>query len=118
MSITSMDKDSTEIFLDVLSRAGHDDLCLRIKRNENMSSHTTMRVGGPADLYVEPAGLLEAAALYNAAGKSGLPCFIMGNGSNLVVSDQGIEGLVIQFGSDLSRIWYEVDPKDDSAVLV
>lgn len=118
MIITSKDKDSTEIFLDALSRAGHDDLCLRIKRNENMSSHTTMRVGGPADLYAEPAGLLEAAALYNAAGKSGLPCFIMGNGSNLVVSDQGIEGLVIQFGSDLSRIWFEADPQDDSAVLV
>ena len=118
MSIAIEDKDNTETFFSVLSRAGHDDLCLRIKRNENMSSHTTMRVGGPADLFAEPAGLLEAAALYNAARTSGLPCFIMGNGSNLVVSDQGIEGLVIQFGSGLSRIWFEEDPRDAKAVLV
>lgn len=116
---TANDNDNrTDAFFKVLSRAGHEDLCSKIKKNEILSRHTTMRVGGPADLFAEPSGLLEVVALQQAARESGLPCFVMGNGSNLVVSDEGIEGLVIQLGDSLSRIWFEADPEQPGAVLV
>jgi len=105
-------------FYDILSSGGNEDLSSRIREDEPMRRHTTMRVGGPADLFVEPAGLLEVASLYNAAKKCGLPCFVIGNGSNLVVSDEGIEGLVISLGEPLSKIWFEDDADDADFVLV
>lgn len=110
--------NNAEAFFRILSDAGHGDLCLKIKRNEPLSRHTTMKVGGPADLYAEPSGLLEVVALFRAAQKSGLPIFVMGNGSNLIVSDEGMAGLVIGIGDALSRIWFEEDPLDKTAVLV
>jgi len=118
MSITATGINNTKEFFDILSQAGHGDLCSKIKTGEPMARHTTMRVGGPADLFAEPSGLLEVVSLFSAAKKSGLPCFVMGNGSNLVISDQGIEGLVIQLGENLSRIWFEEDQNDSRAVLV
>ena len=118
MNIANDNNNRMEAFFKVLSQAGHEDLCSKIRKNEMMNRHTTMRVGGPADLFAEPAGLLEVVALYQAARASGLPCFVMGNGSNLVVSDEGIEGLVIHLGDALSRIWFEADPMEPGAVLV
>ncbi|MEI8198845.1 MAG: UDP-N-acetylmuramate dehydrogenase [Eubacteriales bacterium] len=118
MDNTIENENRTRVFFRILSESGNGDLCLKIKINEPLSRHTTMRVGGSADLYAEPSGLLEVAALFHAAQKSGLPVFVMGNGSNLVVSDLGIEGLVIGLGDALSRIWFEEDPLDKKAVLV
>jgi len=105
-------------FYGILSKNGHEDLCSRMIQGEAMRRHTTMRVGGPADLYVEPAGLMEVTALCNAAKLSGLPSVVIGNGSNLVVSDDGIEGLVIMLGEALSRVWFEDDPEDEHFVFV
>jgi len=118
MSSRLENENHTEAFFGVLSQSGHEDLCSRIRKNEMMSRHTTMRVGGPADLFAEPAGLLEVAALYHAAQASGIPYFVIGNGSNLVVSDQGIEGLVIKLGDSLSRIWFDQTSGDGGEVLV
>ena len=118
MDNTIENANRTEVFFRILSESGNGDLCLKIKMNEPLSRHTTMRVGGSADLYAEPSGLLEVVALFHAAQKCGLPIFVMGNGSNLVVSDMGIAGLVIGLGDALSRIWFEEDPLDKQAVLV
>lgn len=118
MDNTIENENRIEVFFRILSESGNGDLCLKIKINEPLSRHTTMRVGGSADLYAEPSGLLEVAALFHAAQKCGLPIFVMGNGSNLVVSDLGIAGLVIGLGDALSRIWFEEDPLDKQAVLV
>lgn len=118
MDNTIENENRIEVFFRILSESGNGDLCLKIKINEPLSCHTTMRVGGSADLYAEPSGLLEVAALFHAAQKCGLPIFVMGNGSNLVVSDLGIAGLVIGLGDALSRIWFEEDPLDKQAVLV
>jgi UDP-N-acetylmuramate dehydrogenase len=101
-------------FCETLNQNGHDVLCARIIKGELMSKHTTMRVGGPADAYVEPASLMEITALYRAAKKSGLPFFILGNGSNLIVSDEGMDGIVISLGEAVSKMWFEEDPEDPS----
>jgi len=118
MTNTDNAENMKEAFFRALAEAGHEDLPAKIKINEPMQRHTTMRVGGPADFFAEPAGLMEAVALYTAAAKSRIPCMVMGNGSNIVVSDEGIEGLVIHFGDELSRIWMENDPENEGAVFV
>lgn len=65
------------------------------KAMEPMRRHTTFRVGGPAGWYVAPGGEQELAEVIRLCRRGNVPLRILGNGSNLLVSDQGIEGVVI-----------------------
>ena len=67
---------------------------LTILENEPMSRHTTFRVGGPADVLVTPEAE-KLAAVTGACREAGEPYYIVGNGSNLLVGDGGIRGVVI-----------------------
>lgn len=69
---------------------------MRVKQNEPMSSHTTFKIGGPAKLYVEVQNLDEFPKVVIAANKHKIPVFILGGGSNIIVSDEGFDGLVIK----------------------
>jgi len=66
-----------------------------IRRDEPMSQHTTLRVGGPADVYVEPANETDLAAILKCCRAGGVKFFILGRGSNLLVRDGGFRGAVI-----------------------
>ena len=67
-----------------------------VAEGEPMSRHTSFKVGGPADMFVTvPDGKGAAAVLYRCR-EAGRPVFVMGNGSNLLVSDEGIEGVVLK----------------------
>jgi len=79
----------------------------RVLVREPLRNHTTMRVGGPADLLVFPAAVEEIPALLEFAGRKGLPVTLLGNGSNVLVRDGGIPGLVLKLGGSLGRV--EVD---------
>ncbi len=70
----------------------------RILQNEPMSAHTSFRVGGPARYYFIPGDEAEAASLVSYLYKNGLEYQIIGNGSNLLVSDRGYEGAIIDLG--------------------
>lgn len=63
--------------------------------NEPMSRHTTFKIGGPADIFVTPEKFYIMAKLINLLNNNSIPYFIIGKGSNLVVSDKGIRGIVI-----------------------
>lgn len=63
---------------------------------EPMSKHTTFRIGGNADYYLCPHSAEEIQRLLEVCRREGLPWFILGNGSNLLVSDDGYRGVVIQ----------------------
>ena len=76
----------------------------RVLINEPMSRHTTFRVGGPADVLFLPASGDELTAAMRAAEALGAPCFVMGNGSNLLVRDGGVRGLVIVIGEPMSAV--------------
>lgn len=79
-----------------------------IKRDEPMAKYTTLRVGGPADVFVEPANEADLAVVLRFCGARGVKFFILGRGSNLVVRDGGFRGVVIRLSSpEFSRI--EVD---------
>ena len=62
---------------------------------EPMSRHTTFRIGGPAEAYVCPGNEEELGKVICLCREHGIPWRVLGNGSNLLVSDRGIEGVVI-----------------------
>ena len=73
------------------------------KTQEPMKRHTTFKIGGPADIYVEPT-ITELSDILSYAAKENLPYTIIGNGSNLLVADAGIRGLVIGMGPKMGSI--------------
>lgn len=78
-----------------------------VYRNEPMRKHTTFRIGGPADFYLCPHSAKEIQKTVAICREEELPYFILGNGSNLLVSDQGYRGVVIQLWKNVSDILVE-----------
>lgn len=76
----------------------------RVKLNESLSSHTTFKIGGPAKYYFEACEVGEIVQSVNLCQEINLPFFILGGGSNLLVSDQGFPGLVIKNKSSKIKI--------------
>jgi UDP-N-acetylmuramate dehydrogenase len=76
----------------------------KVKRKEPLSQHTTMKIGGPADLFIEPSSLENIQKVMTFIKERQLPWRAIGRGSNLLVSDKGIEGVVIRLGSGLSHL--------------
>ena len=77
---------------------------MEIRTNEPMARHTSFRVGGPADRFVIPESETELREAVLDCKKSGQPWYMIGNGSNLLVSDQGYAGIVLVVGKHMSRI--------------
>lgn len=76
----------------------------QVKLNEPMKDHTTFRIGGPADFFVTPKAADEVKALVGMCKTEGIDCHIIGNGSNLLIADRGVRGVVIQIGRAMNRI--------------
>lgn len=72
--------------------------------DEPMKGHTTFRVGGPARYLAEPKDAGELAGVIEACRGAGMPYTIVGNGSNLLVSDAGYDGVVIHLFRNMSRL--------------
>lgn len=77
---------------------------LALEKDVSMAKYTTLRVGGPADYWAEPADENELILLLEEAKKTDTPVLLMGNGSNLLVRDGGVRGLVIRLGRAFSAI--------------
>lgn len=93
-----------KIFYEALVKVLDED---QIKPEEPMKNHVTFRVGGPADFFVTPKNYEELSVVLKCCAKYEMPCYIMGNGSNLLVSDQGYRGVVIQLFRQLNDIQCE-----------
>ena len=78
-----------------------------IKYNEPMKYHTTMKVGGACDCLVEPTSIEEIKKIISYAKANDIPYYVIGNGSNLLVKDEGIRALIIKITNKFSDI--EVD---------
>lgn len=76
---------------------------LQVLKDEPMSRHTTFRIGGPADYFVCP-DREQIAEVLAVAKKCGMAITVIGNGSNLLVGDKGIRGLVVEIGSAMNQI--------------
>lgn len=100
----SNNKDSNN---DVLSKLRKIIPASRLLVNEPLSKHTTFKIGGPADYLVFPASMGEISEVMIIAKQYNIPVTILGNGSNILVLDNGIKGLVLKFGRDMSYIRHE-----------
>ena len=79
----------------------------QVKKDEPMKSHTTFRVGGPAAYFVTPQTADEVAKVIEACTQENVPYYIVGNGSNLLVSDKGYEGVIIQIYKQMNQVEVE-----------
>jgi UDP-N-acetylmuramate dehydrogenase len=82
--------------VDALAKVLSDHFDRRLRRDEPLASHTTLRVGGPADLWLAPITLDELIEAVMAAWQHQVPVFLLGGGANLLISDRGVRGLVLQ----------------------
>ena len=75
-----------------------------IQENEPMSVHTSFKVGGPARYFVKASSIESLKNALSFAREKNLPHFILGNGTNLLVSDKGYDGVIISLAGDFSEI--------------
>ena len=79
-----------------------------VRRDEPMARHTSMRVGGPAEVWVEPGNENDLAKLLRYCHERNVPVTVVGRGTNLLVRDGGIAGVVVQLaGAEFTKV--EVD---------
>ena len=76
----------------------------QVLTGEPMSRHTTFRIGGPADIFVIPKTIEDISHVCAIAKKQEIPLFVLGNGSNLLVADQGMDGIVLQIYKNFSGV--------------
>jgi UDP-N-acetylmuramate dehydrogenase len=87
-----------------------------VRFNELMSKHTHFRVGGPADAYVAPESIEDLVPLVSRLNKQGIPYRVIGDGTNLLVKDGGIRGIVIVLTKCLNKI-VQADAEGDDVVV-
>ncbi|MBI2814225.1 MAG: UDP-N-acetylmuramate dehydrogenase [Opitutae bacterium] len=85
----------------------------RLTENEMLGPKTTMRVGGPARVYAEPATAEDLRLLLVEAARCGLRVFFLGRGSNLIIPDEGVDGLVLSLAHES---WQKFEPRPDGRV--
>ena len=81
----------------------------KIKYNEKMCKHTTFKIGGPAEYFILISNIEELKEVLNFAKQEKVPITIIGNGSNILVSDKGIKGITLNI--KIEKI--EIKEKDD-----
>ncbi len=85
----------------------------RLLEREALAAKTTMRIGGPARVYAEPAATEDLRVLLLEADRRALPVFMLGRGSNLLVPDEGVDGLVVSLVHDH---WQRFEPQPDGRI--
>ncbi len=91
--------DATAVGTAIQRRIG-----VKTSRDEPLARFTTMRVGGPADLFATVHNIHELRAIVRYARAQGIPLTLLGRGSDVVIADAGIRGLVVQNRAEGSRI--------------
>jgi UDP-N-acetylmuramate dehydrogenase len=90
-----------------LARAVGDAVAGRVRADEPLARHTSFRIGGPADVLATPDTALELAAIARAAAQAGASLTILGGGSNMLVGDGGIRGVVVKLGRGFRRVVWD-----------
>ncbi|HIS47677.1 MAG TPA: UDP-N-acetylmuramate dehydrogenase [Candidatus Scybalocola faecigallinarum] len=103
----------TTEFLNALTRIVGDEA---VRLDESMKKHTTFRIGGPADVFVTPPDARRLKEAVECCKAFNIPWMIIGNGSNLLVSDKGIRGVVFQIYGTMDEI--RMEEQADGVVIV
>src|SRR5204862_1653879 len=99
MTMTGQAFDAVAIGSDIQRRVG-----VKTSRDEPLARFTTMRVGGPADLFASVHNIHELRAIVRFARSRGIPLTLLGRGSDVVIADAGVRGLVVQNRAEGSRV--------------
>lgn len=91
----------TDNIFDIISNIVPEE---NIKTKELLKKHTTFRIGGYASFFVSPENETETAALIKSLNENDIKYYVLGNGSNVLVSDEGFDGVIIYIGEKLSKI--------------
>ncbi len=114
--MTSLHETSLRTLLGADDRARlHEIFGERVTFDEPLAPFTTWKIGGPADAFARVESEDELAALLRLTFKRKLPWFVLGSGSNLLIGDGGIRGIVVRLGGDFGRI---AVTSDESMVTV
>lgn len=89
-----------DLYKELVQAVGADN----VLTDEPMARHTTFRIGGDADYFVKPKSAAEVQIIIDLCIKADMPYYILGNGSNLLVSDSGYRGVIIQIAKEMSDI--------------
>ena len=95
-----MQKEFYERLIDIMDQES-------VLLDEPMKKHTTFRIGGPSDYFVLPKNIEEVKGVIALCKEKEVPFYILGNGSNLLVSDDGFRGVIIQLYKNMSHIEVE-----------
>lgn len=92
-----------QVYRDIVNKIDHKN----VLKNEMMKNHTSFKIGGPADLLVLPKSIDEIVYAVNYCRENGIRHLVIGNGSNLLVSDKGIRGVVIKIADNFNDVIIE-----------
>ena len=75
----------------------------KVRRRELLSRHTTFKIGGPAEFFIEPRDIADLKLLLVLAKRYKIPLSVIGSGSNILASDRGLKGAVIRLSSPVFK---------------
>ena len=82
-----------------------DEHGIKYLEHEDLSAHTSFKIGGPAEIYAKPSSSEEVSAIVDFCRENEIPLLPLGKGSNVLVADEGISGVVMHFGSEFGKVW-------------
>lgn len=99
--LTGKEEDNLDkkIFFDFAGKYGIEYI-----ENELLSKHTSFKIGGPAEIFAKPKSIGQVSEIVNFCSEKNIPLLPLGKGSNVLVSDDGIDGVVMYFGSGFGKI--------------
>ncbi len=90
--------------------------CVRF--DVGLARYTSFRIGGPADIFVEPNTPAQLQVLLRMVAEYGPPCFLLGGGTNVLVSDKGVRGVVVRLGRGFDYAEWERHPEQQDTARV
>ena len=88
-----------------------------IKSQESLANHTSFRIGGPAEWFAEPSTLDELVQVLRTTSDRGIPVSVIGGGTNTLVADRGIRGLVLHLGREFRTVTELSDADEPTATV-
>ena len=95
--------DKEKVFKDL------QNICKDVLQDESMKKHTSFKTGGPADIFTKPASVQEVRDILLYCKENDVPYYVIGNGTNLLVKDGGIRGVVIKISYNMNKFVVEDD---------
>ena len=95
--------DINQVYIDIVNKIDPEN----VLKNEMMKNHTSFKIGGPADLLILPKSVDEVVFAVEYCREKKIGYHIIGNGSNLLINDKGIRGVVIKIADNFKDVIFE-----------